>query len=483
MNQEMKYTFCILSIFFFFSSIFAQEKQVAFFPESDVFTIDKSYAKKLSLFTEYEDFVEAKLFQLSENEFAIEIYYSKKGVIYKERKVVNGEQKDFFISGLRGFVAKQNPDLTKKTETDEEVKMLNQKGRPGLLVTSTVVGLGYYGYAVPFMLNTESSKLFIAAYMLSSGASFLIPYNTTKSKDVSLSQVSMSFYGQSRGILHGILMGYLLTDPIEYDDNYYYSYEEQKQKEDRRNQVIFGLGILTSIGEGIAGFKLAEQWDYSTGSASMFQMWGDVGSISGLLFSDLFGFYENQGEKDVLSTVLLSSFAGLGVGKYLTDRGSYTVGDALFYRSSLLLGGALAPLLVYYFEPHESEFYSSAALLGGLGGAFLANNLLEDIDFTTGQGLIIATGEIAGCLLGLGIGYLLTPEIETGKFLMTTGAIGAISGYALTYKAFKHKALKLNPDIDVDVSLNPAGFLMKDYFSENIPGKPYPEMIKLRVTF
>lgn len=461
--------------------MFSQEKQVPFFPESDVYTIDKSYAKKLSLFTDYENFVEAKLFQLSESEFAIEIYYTENGVVYKDRKLVNENQKNIFIDGLRKSVASSKPELTKQAGTKEEVVMLDQKGRSGLLVTSTIAGLGYYGYAVPLTLKTESSKLFIAAYMISSGASFLIPYQTTKSKDVNLSQVSMSFYGQTRGILHGVLLGNLITEPVDYED--YNDYEEEEEKERKRNQVIFGLGIVGSISEGVAGFKLANKWGYSTGSASMFQMWGDVGSISGLLFSDLFGFYDTQKNKDVISTVLLSSFTGLGVGKYLTDKGSYTVGDALFYRSSLLLGAATAPLLVYYFEPHESEFYTGSALLGGIGGAFLANRLLNNIDFTTGQGLIISTAEITGCLLGLGVGYLLTPEIETGKFLMTTGAIGAISGYALTYKAFKRKAIKFNPEIDVDVSLNPAGFLMQDYLSENFIGTQYPEMIKLRVVF
>ena len=40
----------------------AQEKQVPIFPDQEIMTINRGYAKKMSFFTEYDGFVEARLF-------------------------------------------------------------------------------------------------------------------------------------------------------------------------------------------------------------------------------------------------------------------------------------------------------------------------------------------------------------------------------------------------------------------------------------
>ncbi|MDF1570524.1 MAG: hypothetical protein P1P82_02795 [Bacteroidales bacterium] len=454
----------------------AQEKQVPFFPEQEIMSIDKNYAKKMSFFTEYDNFVEARLFLTPEKTYALEIFYEQNDSLYKERTLLTLQEKERYLDQLLQQYAAQVSQRTGSVAGDStsggEILVLNQKGRSTMLVMNTISGLGYYGYALPLTFQVEDDKAFVGLYMLAAGASFYIPYRMTQHKDVTLAQASLNFYGISRGVMHGMFLGELLSKDPVYDD-YFPSYQsqfwtdlqyDQAQKRydaarDRRQSVLFGMGMVGSIAGGITGYNLADRWGYDGGSTSIFQMWGDLGTISGLLFSDVFDFYDNREMDAVFGTAIATSFLGMAGGKFFGDSRNFTLGDAIVYRSTVALSVLPLVTLVDYFDPDDATTYAVTGLAGIAAGGYLGWRATLNRDFDTSDGVFVALGELAGGLLGLGLGYLVAPDFES-EILLTSATLGALAGYGLMYSGLQKNALTLNSLADINLRFNPMGLLM-----------------------
>ena len=449
-------------ILFLIFPLKAQEKQVPFFPEQDIMTINRNYAKKMSFFTEYNDFVEAKLFLTHENTYALEIFYEVNESLFKDRKILTSQEKNSYLEKLLQPYAKQFNEKTgsgtalSDDSSDAEIQLPNQKGRSAMLVMNTIGGLGYYGYALPLTLQVEEEKAFVGLYMLAAGASFYLPYRLTQRKDVTLAQASLNFYGISRGGMHGMFLGEIFSKKPEYS---YSNYDEYRAAEDRRQSVLYGMGMAGSISGGIAGYNLAERWKYDGGSTSIFQMWGDLGTISGLLLADVFDFYSKRELNAAFGTTIATSFIGMTGGKFFGDSRNYTLGDAIVYRSTIALSALPLITLVDYFNPDDETAYAVAGLAGVAAGGYLGWKATQNKDFSTSDGVYIALGELAGGLLGLGLGYLIAPDFES-EILLTSATLGALGGYGLMYSGLKKNAVVLNSRIDLDMRLNPMGLLM-----------------------
>lgn len=476
--KSLRALFAILIISLVAFPMEAQEKQVPFFPGQEIMSVDRSYARKMSLFTEYNDFVEARLFLTPEKKYALEIFYEKNDSLYKDRLVMTQQEKERCLDELlRQYAATMNE---KEIDTQSaggdtttgEIHILNQRGRSTMLVMNTIAGLGYYGYALPLTFQVQDEKAFVGLYMLAAGTSFYVPYRITQRKDVTLAQASLNFYGISRGVMHGMFLGELLVEDPDYDD--YFPYPESqgwtgleyakadnayRAARDRRSSTLFGMGMVGSIAGGIAGYNLAERWEYDGGATSIFQMWGDVGTISGLLLADVFDFFEKPELNAAFGTTMFTSFLGMAAGKAFGDSRNYTLGDAIVYRSSILMSTLPLITLVDYFDPDDFTTYTVAGLAGIAAGGYLGWRATSNKDFDTNDGVFIALGELAGGLLGLGLGYLIAPDAES-EILLTSATLGALSGYGLMYSGLSKNAIKLNSQVNLDLRLNPMGLLM-----------------------
>lgn len=436
-------TFLLFS--FLFLSLFSQERQIAFFPESKVFTIDKKLASKSNLFANYIGFENAMLFEITPLTFVLEISYKINGSLFKKRLMMNVEEKNNFIN-----------DLSVQLKTSNKSFDINQSGRSAFLIGSTVTSLGYYSHAVPTMLDIEPGKSFIAMYMLTAGAGFVLPYVLTKDIEITRPQASMSFYGQSRGIGHGLMLTYIIDTEADI-------------------RAAEAVSTLFSVGEGLAGFHLAKKWDYSRGDASIFQLGGDIGVGYGFLFADVFGFYdynENFNGRRILTSGLVGNAIGLVGGKYLADTRNYTLGDAIVLRENIGLGILVSNSIVDYFVSDDNDEitpYTVATIAGTAAGGALGMYLLQGKDFSVNQGIMIGLGEIAGGLIGLGTGYLIADEDNMAPYLLTFSSIGAAAGYALLFNNYAKK-IELNEtqNLSLNLSINPAGFMgFTDYKFRN----------------
>jgi hypothetical protein len=177
------------------------------------------------------------------------------------------------------------------------------------------------------------------------------------------------------------------------------------------------------------------------------------------LLADVFDFYSRRELNAAFGTTMATSFLGMTAGKFFGDTRSYSLGDAIVFRSTVALSALPLITLVDYFNPEDETAYTVAGLAGIAAGGYLGWKATQNRDFTTSDGVFVALGELAGGLLGLGIGYLIAPDFES-EILLTSATLGALGGYGLMYTGLKKNALVLNNRMNLDMHLNPMGLLM-----------------------
>ena len=422
----------ILLLFLFLSALTltAQEIQVPMDLKGEVEFIDNKLEKKLNLFSEYEGLKEAWLFQSSDSTYVLDITYHSGDKLLKVRKLMTENETMNFREKVTAAIRQQAPEIE-----------LNQEGRTRLLTWTTAVGLGYYGWAVPTMLDVNEGKAFTGLYMLSSGAGFFIPYSMTKNRKISDADAVMSIYGQTRGIAHGLSLAFLMD-------------------ENAGTELQLGMGILAGIAEGIAGYKWSDRMQMTEGKASLISAMGDFGLGIGAGTAHFTGLLNDDNSRILSSSLLFGSAAGIASGVMLSKSHFYTQGDAFVLRDAGVLGAYVAFAGAVVADPSDDKVYSAMATLGSIGGIAIGHKLAKENDFTTGQGIFVGLSELAGGLIGLGTGYLLSPGSEGDeKLIVTTSALGAIGGFALMTNRYSKKVRVKDKAYSLNVNLNPFGIM------------------------
>lgn len=402
-----------LLLLFSVSTASAQEVRRAFDPDGRIETIDSRLAEKLGLFSEYEGFQEARLYQQADSAFVLEIVYRPGPETLRDRRSLSASE----VERLRARVEK-------RLRSSGSSSSLDQEGRTELLVNSTLLSLGFYGYALPVSLGIEDGTGVAALYMLTSGAGFFAPYALTRDRPVTEGQTKLFQYGGTRGIAHGALIGLLAAG------------------DELSVRGFMGSALATSVGEALAGFGLAGTRRIDQGTAETIGAGGDFGLGLGLGVGFLID-PDDPEPRTVAGPALAGSLAGLLTGRYLSRRTTYTPGDARVLR---VLGslGALSGLAA----ADLAGIRNTRALLGStmatsVVGFGLAHRLLRSRDVPTNSGTFTALGTTGGGLTGLGIAYLLTGEefedADATPFL-TLGTLGAAAGFGLMYRTFAEDA-------------------------------------------
>ncbi len=406
----------------------AQEIQIPIDEEGKIEYIDSKLEQRLGLFAEYNKFREARLFQISDTSFVLEIFYQPQEKLLKVRLL-------FSVEDTKNFQRK----VTERIKQKEPQVVINQEGRTKLIVGTMVLSLGYYGWAVPGALDVDDGKLAVTLYMLTSGAGFYIPLFVTSNIPVTDAAATLSLYGGTRGIVHGISLSNLFS-------------------KEPSGQGIIASGMLVSIIEVLAGFNIANKLNISAGTAETIGVGGDFGLGLGLGTAHLANFLENDNDQAVAGSVLLGSGIGLLGGKLIADHQPYTRGDSYVLSAAGLLG-AYIPIAVVDISGTENEkAYTASSMLGAVVGLGLGHKLVQEKDFTTGQGNLIRLSGLAGGLIGLGIAYLVSSEDDDNTTLyLTSSSIGAAVGFSLMYRSYAQSARTSEKGSSWDINIIPEG--------------------------
>jgi hypothetical protein len=398
--------------------LLSQEIQVPMDQDGKISYIDSVMNNKIGIFDTYPGFIEARLFKLTDSTYFMEIYYMIDEKYNRHRKNMNPSEVDTF----RLKVSQKLKDNLSTT--------INQEGRAELLWGLTLAGLTCYGPASIFVSDADGS-IAVGLYMLTSAASFFIPYALTDNSPVSDGAARLGLWGSYSGTGHGLLLYNMLGLDKTITDGpppYQYTYTSTNE------QALWGLMALTSIFEAYAGYSIAQNNDFSAGKSDLMVniSVACTGILPGITY--LAGV---ENDKTLSGTAILGTFSGYILGNYISNTQNYSRGDAMCFSNLWFLGAALPVSVLAAAKSEEPKLYVGTAILGAGIGMWVGNNLVKGKDFSTSQGVYMSLGSFGGAFVTGGIAFLaMGNNSDNWEFIPPLIALGAVSGFTLTYLAF-----------------------------------------------
>lgn len=455
----------------------AQEVQVPVDEAGRIQVITAELARRLGLFGEVDGFREARLFQLPDGTFLLEITSGRGNQLRRDRRPLSAADATAFRS-----------DLTARVTARAPTAVLDQSGRVKLLVGTMILGLGFYGPATAAAFDPKDDQTAVAIYMLTAAGSFFVPFLTTRAMAVPTAAADMALWGASRGPIHGYLVSEL---------------GDAEQDKTKFAWSVF-IGATEAIVGGVAGRGLG----ITRGRAELTGAGGDIGLGVGFAAANLLKLdqpdsvtvsypgqpsytYPVYDRTRQSAAMLIGSGLGLVGGYLLGGTEEWTRGDAMIFRNATGIGalaGLAAGDLIHtprvittppdpvtgfsysYYEDDFSHPHSAGGLIGAAAGAVLGRALVTGRNFTTSQGTLLTLSSLAGGLLGLGIAYVSTSEQDYSycpapgpcrdpndhsELYLTASAIGAGAGFAALYPAMALQARGTTVEPNLQLSVNP----------------------------
>ncbi len=409
----MKFYKIIFLLFFNLSFLYSQEINIPADTSGKIFIITEELSNKLGIFKEHENFQDAKLFKIDDSNYFLEINYKSEELLLRKRINFTKSQLDSF-----------RIDFSNKLVLLDSIKPFDQSGRLPLIVSSTVLGLGFWGWALPTMLEADNTAVFTGLYLLTAGTSFAVPYYLTMNSNIPKAVGTYTSFGGFAGIFHGLFLFDLVNGGIS----------------NAPSSSIIGTMFFSSLSEMIINYSISKSNNFSNGKSSTMVSTSVFGTLMGLALTDFLSLY-NSPRLWSATTIATSAFGYLA-GDYLSKRQSYSEGDATVLTASGLLGAALPISIVALTDASDSKPYSIAGTIGACLGLLLGNYLTSDVDFETSHGDYIMLGTFGGGLIGAGIGLIVTSTSERKNSIPLYATIGGIAGFSTLYFSFKGKSPK-----------------------------------------
>ena len=432
--------------------IYSQETQVSIDKDNKLYLIDSEMDSKLMLFSEYPGFIDARLYQISEDNYVLEISYKIDERTMRQRKNMNSEE----VRELRNKVSQCIQDKC-------PVILINQEGRTNFLLGTTLLGLGAWDWMVPSSLEVEEGSGYMALYLSTAALSFFIPYLLTENAPVTEGAASLSVFGGMLGIGHGLMLNYLLSDDF--------------------TPGTYGLMFSMSIAELLGGYYLATNTNMTEGKAELLSSTTIFGIGYGFGIPFVLGADETE-------TYMLCGLLGSGIGYFagnlISNSQDYTVGDASVFSNCGLLGAYVPTVINVITETNEPEPVVATAILGSALGMYIGDRLVKGKDFTKSQGTFITIGTFAGGLLGGALGLLIEGNDlnSDGKLVSLFSSFGAVGGFTAMYLSFKDRAKIPESNTSLEFEFNPGSYAVsKLYKNSKSVYQPYVPMLGLRYRF
>ncbi len=389
----------------FATSRAGEEREVPLDQKGRVGVIAAPLARRLGLFVaERPGLSEVRLLQAADGAFTLELLAREGGQVVRTRTSLDAAQVDSLRALVQSRIAAMAPEAG-----------VNQEGRAWMLGGDAALGLGFYGWAVPVAFDMNDGQAIVGSYMVTSGLSYFAPMLITQEAEVTYATANLGLYGQTRGIVHGVVLSNALN------------------ASDPDARAAIGTALAVSVAEGVAFNAWAARTRMSPGRAATLVTGGDVGMGWALGAADLAGAFD-EGEHDgaVALTTVAGCAGGLAAASALASRRDYTYGDAGVMRVGGLVGAALGAAVASQPEDPDGKAVAAAAMVGSAAGLVAGDHFVRGAGYTGGQSVMTHLSAGAGGLLGLGLGLLsLSGNDSDDNRLSLFTALGAVGGYAL----------------------------------------------------
>ena len=408
----------------------SQEVQVPLDAEGELEIIGKELEQEIRIFPDYVGFKEARLFQVSGDSFALEIYYRREGRLFKQRLLLPPAK----IDSLRR-------EISAKIQMLHPPSLQDRSGRTRFLIRTFLLSYGFYSWAIPFTFDMEGKAAQITALLTGSGG-FLVPFSVTGKTPVSQAAAALSGHGGTTGIAHGILLSELLFG------------------EGNSLRKGLAMGLTGSMSGLVGGFALAQKSHLTAGTAELVGWGGNYGLVMGLGTAHLANIldedYQDEGyRRQVALAALLGSGMGYWGGYALARQHSYSSGDAEVQVTTTLLGAYLATSLLNLTGSENSKAYTGAAMAGSMIGLGMGHSLLRDQEFSTGESRMMMLGAVGGMLFGGATALLIGGDSQQVSLSLTS--LGALGGFWFTYRSFAEGARVEERSVSWNIGLAPQG--------------------------
>lgn len=395
-----------------------EETRVPLDADSRLERLDARTARSLKLFTEIGGFRGAQLFVRADSSYVLEIELDRDGRFVRDRRELAPAE----VTALRQDVSRR---LAARPAMDPE----DRSGRTLLLGGSTLLGLGFYDWALPTATDLHDKNA-VAAGMLAGAGSFFVPWLLTRNAPVTMGMAHLSLYGGTRGIVYGMLALEMVT-----------ASDAARATSDGR----LASGLAGSAVAGAGGYFWARARGMSPGGAHAIGTGGDFGLAFGLGIAELL-----DGDRTLLdgdegglqyAAGLAGAAGGMFGGRWIERRRPTTWGDVEVTRMAGLVGAAAGLAVCDATGSENDDALLASGLAGAAGGLVIGHHLVTSTQYTPGEALLVDTGAVAGALLGLGLAYLIGSDTGSSSDAYTaSAALGAAGGFALTWATTRGEA-------------------------------------------
>lgn len=379
-----------------------------------------------------EAFVVAHLLRGADSTYVLDTLVRRGPDLVHRRRALSGEEAGAVLQRVNAALSVANP------------RGLASDYRTMLVIGSSLLGLGFYSWALPASGDLDG-KDGVAAGMFAVAATFFGPYLATHGTQVSAGEANLALYGGTRGIPHGILAyhGFRSRNDQQYVD---IDGTPVTIEDTGDSDAAIAAAITGSAVEGIAGFFWARGSNLPGSTAHVISVGGDIGLLWGLGYAELFDgdgdFWDIETNRQLCIAGLAGAGLGMAFGSFSSSHRRYTWGDVEVVRMSNYVGAA-AGLAMGDMVSDEDNPLLIGSLAGSIAGLALGDRLVRDVDLSAAQSILVDTGTLAGAALGLGIAYLVTSSNNDASEAYTSAAaLGAIGGGGATFLAVRRAAAR-----------------------------------------
>lgn len=322
-------------------------------------------------------------------------------------------------AAMAGAQQEPPPRLDFSADTLEEAprqdQLTSSAMRTAFVRNQTILGLAVYGPAFATMVGTEPATR-IAGYMVMAGGTFFAANETARQFAITPARQVLSSRMAWRGGTAGLFIS-----------------GASRMREGEAGALTL-IGALGGAGAGIGiGGALTE------GEAQAMVVGHDLSAAAAFALMYVVDPYDadGTGTSDQLRVLIPTAvgLAGYALGRLYAGRASYevTAGDAQLLWLGAAIGGTLAGTAVVESDP-GAQTIAGTLLVGGLAGVWAADRLLvRRLDHSRADGAFVSLGAGAGALMGIGVGVLVSGNVERSSApTLAFAALGGAAGIWLT---------------------------------------------------
>jgi hypothetical protein len=350
-------------------------------------------------------FVEARLFESSAGGHVI-VVQRKTGRL--DRYPLTADQ----VVDLRAAIAAGTNQAGRMVAEDAASVEVESARRP-FVRNQMLLAAFMYGPAMASLMNDASRGT--GAYLLSIGGTFFVITDMAKNRTITNAQNHMATDGALRG--WGLTAATFNALGVSLDNH----------------QTALSV-LVGGIGGSIVGYQRAKGL---TNSEAMAAMTGStLAAVTAVGLAGSSGLWrDSTGGRAASAAAAVGGIAGYVFGPYYPRHASYTVtaGDIRVVRLGAVLGTMAAITPIVSNDSVDSQLAAGLGTAGWIAGAVLADRLsAKPYNHSSSDSHVVELGALGGALIGTG--FPTIAKSDNATLYMSAATLGAIGGAILAEK-------------------------------------------------